>query len=51
MTAGQWLGLSERRTSAEEVVVAVGVFAGVPVRDYTAAVSWYELLLGTAPSF
>lgn len=31
--------------------MAVGVFAGVPVRDYTAAVSWYELLLGAAPSF
>jgi len=31
--------------------VAVGVFAGVPVRDYASAVTWYERLLGTAPSF
>jgi hypothetical protein len=31
--------------------VAVGIFAGVPVRDYASAVRWYERLLGTAPSF
>jgi len=31
--------------------VAVGVFAGVPVRDYASAVAWYERLLGTPPSF
>ena len=35
----------------EESVVAVGVFAGVPVRDYASAVNWYELLLGTEASF
>ncbi|HEY3752350.1 MAG TPA: VOC family protein [Pseudonocardiaceae bacterium] len=27
------------------------LFAGIPVRDYTAAVAWYERLLGKAPSF
>lgn len=37
--------------STEEAVVAVGVFAGVPVRDYTSAVKWYELLLGAEASF
>jgi hypothetical protein len=31
--------------------VAVGVFAGVPVRDYASALGWYERLLGSAPSF
>jgi hypothetical protein len=31
--------------------VAVGVFAGIPVEDYSTAVEWYERLLGSAPSF
>jgi hypothetical protein len=31
--------------------VAVGVFAGIPVEDYTTAVGWYERLLGSSPSF
>jgi len=31
--------------------VAVGVFAGVPVRDYASAVGWYERLLGVEASF
>ena len=31
--------------------MAVGVFAGVPVRDYTSALAWYELLLGAEASF
>jgi hypothetical protein len=31
--------------------MAVGVFAGVPVMDYTSAVKWYELLLGAEASF
>ena len=35
----------------KEAVMAVGVFAGVPVRDYTSAVKWYELLLGAEASF
>ncbi|MEP7036178.1 MAG: VOC family protein [Actinomycetota bacterium] len=35
----------------KEAVVAVGVFAGVPVSDYTSAVKWYELLLGAEASF
>ncbi|MDQ6637913.1 MAG: VOC family protein, partial [Candidatus Dormibacteraeota bacterium] len=26
-------------------------FAGMPVRDYAAAVAWYERLLGAPPSF
>ena len=31
--------------------MAVGVFAGIPVRDYPSAVKWYELLLGAEASF
>ena len=27
------------------------LFAGIPVRDYTAAVAWYGRLLGAPPSF
>jgi predicted enzyme related to lactoylglutathione lyase len=27
------------------------LFAGIPVRDYTSAVAWYERLLGAPPSF
>jgi len=31
--------------------MTVDLFAGVPVRDYAAAVAWYERLLGAPPSF
>ncbi len=31
--------------------MTVDLFAGVPVRDYTAAVAWYERFLGAPPSF
>ncbi len=31
--------------------MAVGVFAGIPVTDYAAAVRWYELVLGVEASF
>jgi hypothetical protein len=31
--------------------VTIGLFAGIPVRDYTAAAAWYERLLGAPPSF
>jgi hypothetical protein len=31
--------------------VAVDLFAGIPVVDYDRAAAWYELLLGSAPSF
>src|SRR5215469_8929429 len=27
------------------------LFAGIPVADYTAALKWYELLLGSPPAF
>ncbi len=27
------------------------LFAGIPVRDYAAAVEWYERLFGSAPTF
>ena len=27
------------------------LFAGIPVADYVAALSWYERLLGSAPTF
>lgn len=29
----------------------VGIFAGIPVRDYRTAVEWYQRLLGAEPSF
>ncbi|MFC7548133.1 VOC family protein [Plantactinospora sp. GCM10030261] len=31
--------------------MAVDLFAGIPVTDYSAALSWYEKLLGQPPSF
>jgi catechol 2,3-dioxygenase-like lactoylglutathione lyase family enzyme len=37
--------------SAEEADMAVGIFAGIPVRDYDAALEWYKRLLGAEPAF
>src|SRR4051794_4520904 len=31
--------------------MTVDLFAGIPVRDYSAAAAWYERLLGAPPSF
>jgi catechol 2,3-dioxygenase-like lactoylglutathione lyase family enzyme len=31
--------------------VAVDLFAGIPVRDYAAALAWYGKLLGSPPAF
>lgn len=31
--------------------MAVDLFAGIPVSDYTAALTWYERLLGAPPAF
>src|SRR5262245_8290337 len=31
--------------------MSMDLFAGIPVRDYAAAVAWYERLLGAPPSF
>jgi catechol 2,3-dioxygenase-like lactoylglutathione lyase family enzyme len=31
--------------------VALALFAGICVRDYNAALAWYERLLGSKPSF
>ena len=31
--------------------MAVGIFAGIPVRDYPSAVEWYKRLLGADPAF
>jgi catechol 2,3-dioxygenase-like lactoylglutathione lyase family enzyme len=31
--------------------MTVDLFAGIPVRDYTAAAAWYERFLGAPPSF
>ena len=31
--------------------MTIDLFAGIPVRDYTAAAAWYERLLGAPPSF
>jgi hypothetical protein len=33
------------------VGMAVGIFAGVPVRDFKVGVDWYKRLLGSEPSF
>ncbi len=30
---------------------SLDLFAGIPVADYTAALSWYERLLGSPPTF
>lgn len=38
-------------TSSEVTGMAVGVFAGIPVRDYGSALKWYKRLLGAEPSF
>ena len=31
--------------------MAIDLFAGIPVKDYAASLTWYEQLLGSAPSF
>ena len=31
--------------------MTIDLFAGIPVREYTAAAAWYERLLGAPPSF
>jgi catechol 2,3-dioxygenase-like lactoylglutathione lyase family enzyme len=31
--------------------MTVDLFAGLPVKDYAAALSWYERLLGSPPAF
>lgn len=31
--------------------MTIDLFAGIPVRDYTAATTWYERLIGAPPSF
>ena len=31
--------------------MAIDLFAGVPVADYTAAVEWYQRLFGSLPTF
>jgi len=31
--------------------MAVGLFAGIPVRDFGTAVEWYQRLLGAEPTF
>ncbi|MEH1164337.1 VOC family protein [Micromonospora sp. CPCC 205539] len=31
--------------------MTIDLFAGIPVRDYAAAASWYERLLGAPPAF
>ena len=31
--------------------MAVGIFAGIPVRDYDSALDWYRRLLGAEPAF
>jgi predicted enzyme related to lactoylglutathione lyase len=33
------------------VAMAVDLFAGIPVRDYPAALGWYEKLFGHPPTF
>ena len=31
--------------------MTIDLFAGIPVRDYTTAATWYERLLGAPPAF
>jgi hypothetical protein len=31
--------------------MAVGIFAGIPVKDFRTALDWYQRLLGSEPSF
>ncbi|MEW2403296.1 VOC family protein [Streptomyces sp. NPDC046862] len=31
--------------------MALDLYAGIPVADYAAALAWYELLLGSPPTF
>jgi hypothetical protein len=31
--------------------MAIGVFAGIPVRDYNSAAQWYQQLFGSKPAF
>ena len=31
--------------------MAVGLYAGIPVNDYPAALAWYEKLFGSSPTF
>ena len=31
--------------------MAIGIFAGIPVRDYPSALDWYKRLLGAEPAF
>ena len=31
--------------------MAVDLLAGIPARDYTSALEWYERLLGTEPTY
>jgi catechol 2,3-dioxygenase-like lactoylglutathione lyase family enzyme len=31
--------------------MTIDLFAGIPVRDYTASAAWYERLLGCPPAF
>ena len=31
--------------------MAVDLYAGIPVKDYAAALAWYERLLGSPPTF
>jgi catechol 2,3-dioxygenase-like lactoylglutathione lyase family enzyme len=35
----------------EDMDVAVGIFAGIPVRDFSSALQWYQRLLGAEPAF
>jgi catechol 2,3-dioxygenase-like lactoylglutathione lyase family enzyme len=43
------LPMNRRRTGDHDRMGLTHVFAGVPVRDHTAAVDWYARLLGRAP--
>ena len=31
--------------------MAVGIFAGIPVRDFESGLEWYKRLLGAEPAF
>jgi predicted enzyme related to lactoylglutathione lyase len=43
--------LQDARRASYHGGMPVDLYAGIPVRDYAAALAWYERLLGSPPTF
>ena len=43
--------VADRRKGRQHDLMTIDLFAGIPVRNYTAAAAWYERLLGAPASF